>query len=93
MELHLDRGLSERRIFPAIDIAKSGTRREEMLLEPDEMRTNILIRRYIGASETSENAEQIINLIRRTRNNEEFISRLTDYQRNLEKQGYKLTKK
>ncbi len=93
MELHLDRGLSERRLFPAIDIAKSGTRREEMLLEPDEMRTNILIRRYIGASETSENAEQIINLIRRTRNNEEFISRLTDYQRNLEKQGYKLTKK
>lgn len=74
MELVLDRHLSEKRVFPAIDIQKSSTRREDLLLNQGELEAVFLMRRALSANTNSENnLEQIINLFRRTKNNKEFI--------------------
>jgi len=72
MEVHLDRKLSERRIFPAIDIYKSGTRKDELILSPKEREATWAIRRSLN-SNSQEAAESIINNIVRTKNNDEFI--------------------
>ena len=77
MELVLDRKLSERRIFPAIDILKSGTRRDDLLLTKEEAEVTEMIRRAIGSQSRGEEAlEQILDLMRHTRNNAEFCQRL-----------------
>lgn len=74
MELVLDRHLSEKRVFPAIDIQKSSTRREDLLLSQSELEAVFLMRKALGSSSNTENnLEQIINLFRRTKNNREFI--------------------
>lgn len=73
MELVLDRNLSERRIFPAIDLPKSGTRREDLLLSPEEVEANNIIRRAFNSAKPEEAVERIINLFARTHNNREFI--------------------
>lgn len=74
MELVLDRHLSEKRVFPAIDIQKSSTRREDLLLSQEELEAVYIMRKALGASSNNEgNLEQIINLFRRTKNNKEFI--------------------
>lgn len=74
MELVLDRHLSEKRVFPAIDIQKSSTRREDLLLSQSELEAVFLMRKALGnSSNTENNLEQIINLFRRTKNNREFI--------------------
>lgn len=74
MELVLDRHLSEKRVFPAIDIQKSSTRREDLLLSQSELEAVFLMRKALGAnSNTESNLEQIINLFRKTKNNKEFI--------------------
>lgn len=74
MELVLDRHLSEKRVFPAIDIQKSSTRREDLLLSQSELEAVYLMRKALSANANSENnLEQIINLFRKTRNNREFI--------------------
>ena len=74
MELVLDRHLSEKRVFPAIDIQKSSTRREDLLLSQEELEAVYIMRKALGASpNTDGNLEQIINLFRRTKNNKEFI--------------------
>ena len=74
MELVLDRHLSEKRVFPAIDIQKSSTRREDLLLDQNELEAVYIMRKALGASpNTDGNLEQIINLFRRTKNNKEFI--------------------
>jgi len=73
MELHLDRKLSERRIFPAVDINKSGTRREELLLNQKELETIWAIRRALSNNPVAEVTEAIINKLAATRSNEEFI--------------------
>lgn len=74
MELVLDRHLSEKRVFPAIDIQKSSTRREDLLLSQEELEAVYIMRRALGAnSNTEANLEQIINLFRKTKNNKEFI--------------------
>jgi len=73
MELHLDRKLSEKRIFPAIDINKSGTRREELLLSEEEKAAVDAIRRALSNLGTAETTERIINSLARTKSNEEFI--------------------
>lgn len=73
MELVLDRSLSERRIFPAIDLPKSGTRRDDLLLTPEEYEANFLMRTAFNGSKADEAIEIILNLVRATRNNEEFI--------------------
>ena len=74
MELHLDRKLSEKRIFPAIDINRSGTRREEMLLSQRELESIWAIRKAMSNMGTAEVAEMIVNRLVQTKTNEEFIN-------------------
>ena len=75
MELVLDRKLSERRIFPAIDILKSGTRRDDLLLAREEMETVAYIRQAISNPVKGEEAlEKVLDLMRHTRTNREFCA-------------------
>ena len=74
MELHLDRKLSERRIFPAIDIRKSGTRKEELLLPKEQLDALWTIRRTMN--ESNEFVDSFLRKIRDTKNNEEFFVEL-----------------
>ena len=78
MEVHLDRNLSEKRIFPAIDMNKSGTRREDLLLTPNELNTMYSLRKVMSNMSNIEITEQLINIIMTTKNNTEFLSKL-DY--------------
>ena len=73
MELVLDRKLSEKRVFPAIDIVKSGTRRDDLLLEPEEQEAVEIMRKAINGMRTAEAVENILNMFARTRNNQEYI--------------------
>jgi transcription termination factor Rho len=73
MEVHLDRKLQERRIFPAIDIAKTGTRKEELLVSQKELESIWRIRRLFANRNNGDLTETIINWILRTKNNAEFI--------------------
>ena len=88
MELHLDRKLSEKRIFPAIDINRSGTRREELLLGPREMEGIWAIRRAMGNIGTAEVAEMIINKLTATKTNEEFVGTINTTFMAKEKGGF-----
>jgi transcription termination factor Rho len=74
MEVYLDRKLSEKRIFPAIDINKSGTRREELLLSPRELDAVWTIRKAFSQLDTAAVTEMIINLLLKTTNNPHFVS-------------------
>ena len=74
MELILDRKLQEKRIFPAVDIAKSGTRREDLLLTPDEMRAVEVMRRGLNGMRAEEATDQILDLFAHTRSNNEFVN-------------------
>ncbi len=78
MELHLDRKLSEKRIFPAINLNKSGTRREELLLNQKELETIWNIRRAMSNSPTQEVTEAIIARLMETKTNAEFIEKISD---------------
>lgn len=73
MEIHLDRRLSEKRIFPALDINKSGTRREDLLLSQKELETIWSIRKALGNASTQEVTESLIENLMSTKSNEEFI--------------------
>lgn len=73
MELVLDRKLQERRVFPAIDIAKSGTRREDLLLTPDEQGAVYNMRKALNGMKSEEAVENILNMFARTGNNGELI--------------------
>ncbi|WP_455715394.1 transcription termination factor Rho [Anaerosporobacter sp.] len=73
MELVLDRSLSEKRIFPAIDLAKSSTRRDDLLLTPQETEANYLMHRALSGMKSEEALEKIIDLFLRTKSNFEFI--------------------
>ncbi len=74
MEVHLDRKLQERRIFPAIDIYKSGTRREDLLLSKEEQEVGFSIRRHMYKEGTAQNVtEKLINLLGKTDGNKELI--------------------
>jgi transcription termination factor Rho len=73
MELVLDRKLSEKRVFPAIDIPKSGTRREDLLLTKDEQEAVYIMRRALNGMRSDEAVERILDLFVRTKNNEEFV--------------------
>lgn len=77
MELVLDRKLSEKRIFPAIDITKSGTRREDLLLDSDELGASYIIRKEMNGMRKEDAVEQILNLFAHTKNNSEFIKKVT----------------
>ena len=74
MELVLDRRLSEKRIFPAIDIARSGTRREELLLNREELEATYLMRKALSGMKSDEALERIIEMFMRTRSNKDFIA-------------------
>lgn len=74
MEVHLDRRLQEKRVFPAIDITKSGTRKEEMLLDQTELGAIWSIRKAFGSQNSTEVTETIISQLVKTDNNKEFIS-------------------
>ena len=74
MELVLDRKLSEKRVFPAIDIVKSGTRREDLLLDPDELEAVEIMRKAYNGMRADEAVENILNMFARTKNNKEYIS-------------------
>lgn len=77
MELHLDRKLAERRIYPAIDIFKSGTRKEELLLSAQEMDTMVTLRKYFSNKTLQEVAEDVISVMKNTNNNREFMDAVT----------------
>ncbi len=76
MELILDRKLSERRVFPAIDIQKSGTRREDLLLTPDEGEASYVMRKAMNGMKGEDAVERILDMFARTRSNEELIQRV-----------------
>lgn len=76
MEVHLDRNLSERRIFPAIDINKSGTRREDLLLDSDEYVAISLLRKSMSRMNNMDMAENVMSLIADTKTNKEFIEKV-----------------
>ena len=88
MEIHLDRKLSEKRIFPAIDLAKSGTRKEELLLTPSELEGTWGIRKMHAKTDNAESMENIINMIVKTSSNKEFIEQIQLHFRALQKEGY-----
>lgn len=73
MEIVLSRKLSEKRIFPAVDIAKSGTRREELLLSKDEISVVTALHKELSGSRSEEFLEQMLDLFKRTRSNAEFV--------------------
>ncbi len=88
MEIHLDRKLSEKRIFPAIDIYKSGTRREELLLSPDERDAVYIIRKMLGNGNPAEITEQLIAMLEKTENNKEFVAKIRAWNSAYEKDGF-----
>ena len=73
MELVLDRKLSEKRVFPAIDIAKSSTRREDLLLNSEEQEAVDIMRKALNGLKTDEAAERILDLFVKTKNNQELV--------------------
>ena len=82
MEVHLDRKLSEKRIFPAIDINKSGTRREDLLLSQDEKETVFALRKAMNSMPVAEVTEQILSLMTQTKNNEDFLIKIRSFIKN-----------
>ncbi len=74
MEMVLDRKLSEKRIFPAIDLQKSGTRREDLLLNTDELEAINIMRKALNGMKADEAADRILDMFARTRNNQEFVN-------------------
>ena len=91
MEIHLDRRLSEKRVFPAIDIYKSGTRREDLLLSKNELDGVYKLRRVMaGGGAAAEVTESVIGMLGKTTNNDDFLQRLGDWIHIYEKQGFSI---
>ncbi len=76
MEVHLDRKLSEKRIFPAIDINKSGTRKEDLLLDEKELETVFALRKALSSMTVAEVTEQLLNQLVTTKTNKDFLERM-----------------
>ena len=79
MELQLDRTLSERGTFPAVNIFKSGTRQERFLLSDEEYKATFSVRRFMTSGNAIENAENLLEMLRKTRDNEHFIKAMEEY--------------
>ncbi len=77
MEMHLDRKLAERRIYPAIDIQRSGTRREDLLLDEEELRQVYTMRRMVSMLGGTEGTELVVGRMLKSESNEEFLATLT----------------
>ena len=88
MEIHLDRKLSEKRIFPAIDLNKSGTRREDLLLSKEELECAFSIRKLLSSANTSDATDQLLSLMSKTNTNRDFTTRMRDWMNLYERQGY-----
>ena len=88
MEIHLDRKLSEKRIFPAIDLAKSSTRHEELLLSEAELDGVTSVRKVLSSSGAADATEQLMGMLERTKTNGEFFQRLKEWLTLWEKEGY-----
>lgn len=88
MEIHLDRRLSEKRIFPAIDLYRSGTRREELLLDQFELQGAWGMRKMLGTGEGGDATENLISMMIKTKNNKEFIEQLNLQLISMQKMGY-----
>lgn len=88
MEIHLDRKLSERRIFPAIDLNRSSTRREDLLLNNQEMEGVMAMRKMLSSGEVGDSTEQLINMMIRTKNNKEFLENINTQMKVMAKEGY-----
>ena len=88
MEIHLDRRMSEKRIFPAIDLNRSGTRREEMLLTQKELETVYNMRRMLNAGDGGDASEMMISELVKTKTNAEFIEQMDMKIKMLQKQGF-----
>ena len=73
MEMVLDRKLSERRVFPAIDIPKSGTRREDLLLSEEELEAINIIRKAFNGLKPEEAVDKVIEMFSKTKTNKEFV--------------------
>ena len=83
MEVHLDRKLSEKRIFPAIDINKSGTRREELLLDKKELETVFALRKAMSTMSVADVTEELITQMMQTKTNEDFLERMSYFLKNV----------
>lgn len=88
MEIHLDRKLSEKRIFPAIDLNRSGTRREELLLDKKELEGIWAVRKMLSVGDGQEATENLIQMMMKTPSNKEFIDQLTLQLVKLQKDGF-----
>jgi len=89
-EIQLDRSLSEKRVFPAIDLARSGTRREELLLTGEELEGVRSVRKVLSSSTMADATEQLMGMLVKTRTNCEFFARLREWVGLWEKEGYTL---
>ena len=78
MELHLDRKLAERRVYPAVDVMRSGTRREDLLFDSTEYQSIILMRRMLDMLNDGERTEVIVERLTKTKNNKEFLASLKE---------------
>jgi transcription termination factor Rho len=76
MELHLDWRLADRRVWPAIDLARSGTRREELLIDEEDLRRISLLRKVLNDRQLAEAMEQLTSQLRRTVSNAAFLRSL-----------------
>ena len=88
MEIHLDRKMSEKRIFPAIDLNRSGTRREDLLLSQDELEGVWTMRKILSSGDTESAAENLLQMLVKTSSNAEFIEQLKLQMRLIDKEGY-----
>jgi len=73
MEIYLDRHLSEKRVFPAIDLNKSGTRKEELLLAPDVLNRVWILRKFLAPMSSIDTMEFLLDKMRGTKSNKEFL--------------------
>ena len=90
MEIHLDRRLSEKRIFPAIDLAKSGTRKEELLLSQSELEAVWAIRKILSVGDSAEQTENLYTRLVKSANNKEFIDLVRGEMNAIKKEGFVL---
>ncbi|MEG1645728.1 MAG: transcription termination factor Rho [Clostridia bacterium] len=92
MEIHLDRKLSEKRIFPAIDLARSGTRREDLLLSQKELEGVWSIRKMLSSGDGQEATEKLYDMLIKTKNNAELMNQITTQIKLMQKDGYTFRK-
>lgn len=90
MEIHLDRKLSEKRVFPAIDLNRSGTRREDLLLTKDELGGAWAIRRLLSNGDTQKATENLLDMLIKTKNNAEFVKMLNISLSRIKKDGFNM---